>query len=60
MEKIHYARKTGLGFLMAALVAATAAAQIPNSAYSVRRAAALAAIRGDRLIASEMAVRSIP
>jgi len=45
---------------MAALVAATAAAQIPSSAYPVRRAAALAAIRGDLSIASEMAVRSIP
>ena len=39
-----------LGLLLAGLVASTAAAQIPASAYPARRAAALTAIRGDLLI----------
>ena len=41
---------SGLGFLTVALLATTATAQIPASAYPARRTAALSAIRGDLLI----------
>jgi Xaa-Pro aminopeptidase len=50
METIQRARQICLGLLAAALMATTAAAQVPASAYPARRAAALAAIGGNLLI----------
>ena len=50
MDRIAFGGRTWLGVVAAALIATTAGAQIPASAYPARRAAALSAIRGSLLI----------